>query len=261
MESILNFDLLNRFNDITHFYTTRKGGVSVGNFSSFNLSPYSGDSTDNQSDNINILSKQTGVDVQSFVIPFQTHEDKILNIDHEFRDLPADKKSKLLSGIDALITDQREICIGITTADCVPLLFFDKNNKIIAAAHAGWRGTCAKIAKKTVQEMMLFYNSKAEDIYVTIGPSISAASYSVGFELKEEFEKAGFPCDELFSERENKLFLDLWQANLWQLIEVGIKPENIEVSGICTYLNHQNFFSARKLGIKSGRMLSGIMLK
>jgi len=120
---VITYNLLNKFNEIAHFCTTRQGGVSVGNYASFNLSPFSGDKPENQQRNLEILSRHAGLSVENIVIPFQTHGTEIRIIDTLFsgKDLP--EKKKFLYGVDALITNNLNICIGVTTADCVSFDF------------------------------------------------------------------------------------------------------------------------------------------
>ena len=258
---MITYHLFDKQNEIAHFCTSLEGGVSVGNYASFNLSPFSGDNPIHFEINLQLLADKLGIIPDKIIIPFQTHETEIRHIDRKFLNLPAAEKKEHLSGIDALITNCPNVCIGITTADCVPLLFFDPVQKVIAAAHAGWRGTCGRIAEKTVLAMISLYNCLPENILVTIGPSISAQVYNVGKELIENFKSARFEASEIFETRNEVIFLDLWKANRSSLLSAGIQPHHIETSGICTFTEHEKFFSARRLGIKSGRMLSGIMLK
>ncbi|MBN2766875.1 MAG: peptidoglycan editing factor PgeF [Paludibacteraceae bacterium] len=261
MDKIVTFDILKPFSEIAHFCTTRQGGVSEGNFSSFNISPFSGDSADNFCSNLQILSHKTGISTNKFVFPFQTHEDKILTIDSHFQHKSLHDKQQALKGIDAIITREKGICIGVTTADCVPILIFDRKQKVIAAVHAGWRGTCARLVEKTIKEMQKTCGTNTKDIFALIGPSISPVVYEVGPELQTLFREADFPVEKIFSEKNEKFLLDLWEANRYLLTENAVPISQIEVSGICTYTEHNNFFSARRLGIKSGRMYSGIALK
>ncbi len=257
---MITFNLLNKYTEIAHFCTSREGGVSVGNYASFNLSPFSGDNLEKISENYKILADKFEIGLDKIIIPYQTHGTEIREIDETFFKLNAEQKEAFLNAVDALITELPSICIGVTTADCVPLLFFDPIKKVIAAAHAGWRGTCGKIAEKTIHTLVEKFNCNTSDILVTIGPSISAKVYEVGNELVTYFENSGFNLSEIIIKKDNSIYLDLWKANQQLLLKNGILQEHIEIAGICTYTLHEEFFSARRLGLKSGRMLSGIML-
>lgn len=259
--SIINYSILSDFKQIVHFCTTRHGGVSSGNYGTFNISPYTGDNASNQQTNLNLLASQLQILPQQFIFPYQTHSDKVKIINSDFFQLTDSQKSVYLDGVDALITNLSQVCIGITTADCVPVLIFDKVNNVIAAVHAGWRGTCSRIVEKNIQQMVIAFGTEPNNVFTSIGVSISPDVYNVGEELIVEFEKNNFPITEIFSRRENKFYLDLWNANKWLLMQTGIPENQIEIAGICSFRNSNNYFSARKLGIKSGRMLSGIMLR
>jgi YfiH family protein len=257
---MITYSLLNKHSEIAHFCTSREGGVSVGNYASWNLSPFSGDSPECVNKNTEILCEKLGIELDKLIIPYQTHETEVKEIDEAFFQLPTDEKANYLNGVDAIFTQLPQVCIGITTADCVPLLFFDPKKRVIAAAHAGWRGTCGRIAEKTIQSLIERFGCNPADILVAIGPSISPKVYEIGSEVVDAFESGGFDTTEIVEIRNNAIFLDLWQANQQVLEKAGILPQNIEISGICTYTEHDRFFSARRLGIKSGRILSGIML-
>lgn len=258
---IIYYPILSCFPEIQHFCTTRKGGVSSGNYGTFNISPFSGDNAENQQANLNTVANQLQISTQQIFFPYQTHSDNVKIINSDFLQLSDLDKRTYLDSVDSLITNLRQVCIGVTTADCVPVLIYDKVNKVVAAAHAGWRGTCSRIVEKTIQQMIITYGTKPEYVFASIGVSISPEAYNVGEELVEEFEKANFPIPEIFNRRENQLHLDLWQANKWLLMQSGVPENQIEIAGICSFTNSKDYFSARKLGIKSGRMLSGIMLK
>jgi YfiH family protein len=258
---MITYNLLNKYNEIAHFCTDREGGVSMGNYASLNLSPFSGDNPENVNKNKEILCKQLGIDSEKIIIPYQIHGTKILEIDDTFFQLSQHDKTQVLNGIDALFTHQKNVCIAVTTADCVPLLFFDPQKLVIAVAHAGWRGTCSKIAEKTVHNLIDKFNCNPADIRVVIGPSISSKVYEVGKEVVDNFENAGFDISRIVSTRNQSFYLDPWEANWQSLQKTGILNDHIEISGICTYTEHERFFSARRLGIKSGRITSGIMMK
>ena len=259
--SIIRYKLLSNYTEIAHFCTTREGGASVGNYASFNLSPYSGDDPLNFATNQKILSESLKIDSSQIIIPYQVHGTKIREINDLFFQLSTAEKQNYLHGVDALFTRLPQVCIGITTADCVPLLFFDPQKQIIAAAHAGWRGTCDHIATKVIKTLSEEYGCRMADIRVVIGPSISAEVYEVGKEVVDRFKSSGFDISEIVSYKGNTSFLNLWRANQQILEKAGILKEHIEIAGICTYTQYDLFFSARRLGIHSGRLLNGIMLK
>jgi YfiH family protein len=256
---LITFDLLNKFSKIAHFCTTRQGGVSVGNYASMNMSPFSGDNVEHQSENLNLLKKK--LNSTDLIIPFQTHGTEIGIINEDFIQKNFAERADLLNGVDALITKEPNVCIGVTTADCVPLIFYDPQLEVIAVAHAGWRGTCGRIAEKVVKRMQEEFGSHPQHINVVIGPSISGTVYNVGTELIDNFSSAGFPVAEIFNTNSEMIYLDLWKANQWLLESTGVPADHIQISEICTYTQHEKFFSARRLGLKSGRMLSAIMLK
>ena len=258
---MITYSILEQFNEITHFCTTRHGGVSQGNYASFNISPFSGDTIEHQTENFNRLAQEINLPTDSIIFPYQSHGNEVFIIDDEFMNKSSSDKNKLLSGKDALVTNLSGICIGITTADCVPIAFYDPIQKVIAIAHAGWRGTCKQIVRNTIDVMLKNFDCKVADIYVVIGPSISVEAYQVGEELYEDFKLAGFPVSDIFKTIDSNLHLDLWKANNWLLEQSGVPLTQIQISGLCTFKNNEDFFSARKLGIKSGRMLSGICIR
>lgn len=254
---MIEYQIFKRFDKIRSFTTTRDGGFSTGTYQSLNLSPYTGDLISNFEQNLEKLAIELNLDTSKIFIPYQTHGSRIGVIDEDFLiDTAKDK----LSGIDALITNLKNICIGITTADCVPIFLYDPVQEVTGIAHAGWKGICARIAEETVLKMGENYNSRPEDIFAVIGPSISGQVYQVGDELIDIFREAGHSTDNLFIRRKDGLFFDIWQASKTQLTETGINPDHIEISGHCTYTEDKLFFSARRQGIKSGRMFSGMVM-
>jgi len=257
---LITYNLLNSYKEIAHFCTDREGGASVGNYASCNMSPFTGDQPESYIKNKALLCNQLSINPDQLIIPFQTHGTEIREIDESFLKLNNEEKLQSLNGIDALYTLLPGVCIGITTADCVPLIFYDPLKNVIAVAHAGWRGTCGRIAEKTVLALVDNYQCNPADILVTIGPSISSKVYEVGKNVVTDFQQAGFDISSFIFFKNNAYFLDLWMANQLTLEKTGVLHEHIEISGICTFTNHERFFSARRLGIKSGRMLSGIML-
>jgi len=258
---VISYKIFEKYNEIAHFCTTRQGGISVGNYASFNLSPFSGDDMSAVFENQSKLAEWLGIDADKIILPFQIHGTEVKEITDHFFGLAYEGKRDYLNGVDAIFTRIPKVCIGVSTADCVPILFYDPSKQVVAAAHAGWRGTCGRIAEKTIKALVEAYHCQPSDILVTIGPFISAKVYEVGQEVVDNFEGAGFNIPEIVEIRNKSIYLDLWKANQQSLLKAGVAAENIEVAGICTFIEHERFFSARRLGIKSGRLLSGIMLK
>lgn len=255
------YQLTNKFPETGAFTTTRNGGKSTGNYASWNLSPFTGDNPADFLSNLMLLSERIQVPLENIIIPSQTHETGILHVDEAFMQLNKTQQAHKLQRIDALISPLRNICIGVTTADCVPVLLYDALNHVVAAVHAGWRGAQARLVTKTIDEMGKIYQSLPENLFAIIGPSISVDAYQVGEELISEFKKADFDIDKIFVRNEKGLYLDLWKTMQITLLQSGVPPHQIELSGHCTFTENNQFFSARQSGIRSGRMYSGIYLK
>lgn len=200
-----------------------------------------------------LLASAMGVEDSELYFPSQVHKTRILQVS---RKTPREE----LLETDALLTDERKICIAVMSADCVPILLFDDKNNAVGAVHSGWRGTVAKILEKTLHEMQRLFGTKGEDLYAGIGPSVSTEAYEVGEEVVDEVRRSFTRSNELLTPtKDKKAKLNLWKANTIQLTEFGVSPERIEISNLCTVQHNQHFFSARK-GDK-GRFAAGIMLK
>lgn len=262
--NLLLFDILDKEEGIVHFSTTRMGGVSNGPYSSFNMGNFSDDNPLNIFQNRNILARMFYMDISKFVIPHQTHGTKVLKIDEEFMNLDSASLIETLYGIDATITDIKGIFLCATTADCVPIIVYDKVSESVAAIHAGWKGTSGRITENTITEMQKQFGSNPGDMIACIGPSISAEHYEVGDEVVDLFSKKGFTISDpevgFRNRNTSKYHLNLKEINRRELIRLGIKEDNIEVADMCTYSLENLFFSARRQTVHSGRMLTGIMI-
>ena len=245
------------------FSTTREGGCSTGAYASWNCTAYTGDNPACVERNQQLLRDMLPYPPQELVIPYQTHGTSCLTIDETYLNASAEQKQKMLQGVDALTTNHADICLCISTADCIPVLIYDQTHHAVAAIHAGWRGTVQRIVSQTLQQMQQRYGTEGKGCIACIGPGILLQAFETGDEVYEAFAAAGFPMSQLSYRHPStqKYHLDLPAANLLQLQEFGIPIAQIEQSGICTYTQHDRFFSARRLGIKSGRILSGIMLR
>ena len=257
------FSGLSGIRDISHFITTRHGGVSTGAFASMNPGEYSGDEKESVRKNRELLAQEVGLPAGRIFAPFQTHEDRVKALDARFLGMSQDEQASFLQGVDALVTDVPEVCVAVSTADCVPLLLYAPDQGVVAAVHAGWRGTVLRIAAKTVRFMADRYGCDPGLICAGIGPSIGREAFEVGEEVVEAFRACDFDMNLVCMRNPatGKAHIDLWEANRSLLMIAGLSSDRIEISGICTYTRHADYFSARRLGIKSGRILSGIYLR
>jgi len=176
----------------------------------------------------------------------QTHSDTIYNYDGEVHDG------------DALITDKKNIALSVFTADCVPILLYDKVHSVIAAVHSGWKGTLLDICGKTVDKMREEYGAQAKDIIVYIGPHNKGCCYEIGEDVAEKFEK-NLSYEKITVINNGKL--DLEKCIINSLIEKGVQEANINTLNICTYCNkEEKLYSYRKNGESNGRLLSFVFL-
>jgi hypothetical protein len=258
-------------NGIVAFSTSRHGGVSQGKYASFNINPYCGDEPDAVATNKELLAKELGIAAERVVMPHQTHGLEVKPILPTFFDETEEYQKEYLESVDALMTNMCGVCIGVSTADCIPVLLYDSNYQVVSAIHAGWRGTVGRIVQKTIQQMRKTYATDPRDIYAIIGPGISLKNFEVGDEVYKAFCDAGFDMNSIAKKypttkdggesQAMKWHIDLWECNRQQLYQSGVSLQNIQVTGICTYAHAQDYFSARRLGIHSGRIYSGIMMK
>lgn len=243
------------------YTTTRHGGVSSGEYGSFNLGAYCGDDPDHVRQNRNLLCEILDVDPALLFVPRQVHGDGIVVIDEGFLSSDNFEKEPCLPDCDALITSLDHICLGVTTADCVPVVFYSDDPSVIAVAHAGWRGTAKKIAARVVAEMSSVYGCRPEKIYAVIYSSISKEVYEVGADVVRAIEETEIDMSGVAvpGKSPEHYYLDLVLANRRQLMLAGLPDSHVEAIGDCTYTRNKDLFSARKQGIASGRILSGII--
>ena len=211
----------------------------------FNLSYNVGDNKETVDQNRVEFFKELGLNEKAVCYQKQVHEDGIKEIDSWGN----------CGESDALITSKGNLGLAISSADCPVIFIYDPKKKIIAAIHSGWRGTEKKILRKTIQKMGESYNSNPSDMVCYIGPSISKKNYEVGEDVSSRFE-------EKFVLRNNDSFyLDLAQSNFEILLDMGVNPNNVQVSGLCTYEYESVLHSYRRDGSKSGRALGVIAMK
>lgn len=245
--------------DVVAFSTTRKGGVSVGSYASFNINPYCGDSAQAVTANLQALARKLHIPVSHIVMPHQVHGIVARVVDGHFLSQDKERQVAQLEGVDALLTRERGLCIGVSTADCIPILLHDPDHHAVAAIHAGWRGTVRRIARHAVEDMQRTFDTRPARLHAVIGPGISLRHFEVGDEVYRQFRSAGFDMAAIAMHRD-KWHIDLPACNRQQLMEAGLSPTAITLTGICTYEQVADYFSARRLGTESGRIFTGIML-
>jgi hypothetical protein len=261
---------------LAHGFSTRVGGDSVLSSGEkvLNLGFTHWDQRQNVLQNRRMFQSAIG-SAHSKLIPLrQVHSGVV----RSFNQTPADP----VSG-DASITKSPGLLLAIQTADCVPILLVDPKKRAVAAIHAGWRGTLARIGQKTVGEMQMHYGSKPADILAAVGPAIGACCYEVGTELVTEFTSQFADAENYFDELRTgeepnplqwlnmmppghqpppkNVCLDLRKANRSQLLAAGLHSNNIFVSDLCTACHPSLLFSYRKEGASSGRLMGAIGLK
>ncbi|MBQ3390678.1 MAG: peptidoglycan editing factor PgeF [Firmicutes bacterium] len=238
------------------FFTTRRGGVSKGDFRTLDYGGYTDDDPADVAENRRRVYEALGITgcTQGFVR--QVHGDRICSIRSE--DILKENEFTI-NKADGLITDLPGLLITTLHADCLPLFFFDRARRVIAVSHGGWRGTAKGIGPKTVEQMQRDFGCRPEDITAAVGPGISLCCFEVGAEVYEEFKRVFPPIDECgYRKDDGKYMLDLKKINRIQLEEAGVS--RVLVSGYCTKCNEELFFSHRRDHGRTGRMAAGMIL-
>ncbi len=190
-----------------------------------------------------------GISPEAVYVPEQRHTDMIHILDDDMSVVVA----------DAVVTQRKGILIGVQVADCIPVLLYDESTPIIAAVHAGWRGTASQILKKTIVIMTESMGAEVSAISVAIGPGIRGCCYEVDADVAKAVSLA--TGDEYMMEKKgDKYMIDLADANRAQAVSCGVLPGNIWVSGECTHCNHDRFYSFRYAGRLAGRQGGFIMM-
>ena len=260
---------------LVHGFSTRPAGVSfLDGHSVLNLGFMEWDTRENVAENRRLL--QAALRAEDFTLaPLkQIHSDAI----RLFCAAPA-----LACKGDASLTNRQGLLLAVQTADCVPILLVDPKKRAVAAIHAGWKGTLARIAGKAVGRMRLEFGSKPADLLAALGPSIGPCCYEVGAEFVTKFTAQFADAAEYFDEPRTgdepnplqwlsmappghqppprNVHLDLPKANRRQLLAAGLRPQNILSTGLCTACRTDLFFSYRKEGALSGRLMSVIGIR
>jgi len=248
---LIESPLLQEIRGLRHGFSTRKGGVSKEHLSSLNLGFNLGDEKEKVLENFRILGSLFEAKPEDFVLTQQTHSVNVRHVGREDRGKGIFRERNY-TDVDALITNEEGVILTAFSADCVPILFYDKGHRAIASCHSGWRGTHGRILARVIEAMQREFSSKPEEIYIAIGPSICKNCYEVSEDVGEAFLEA-FPAlreetknaSPIERVSEEKFHIDLWELNRIIALEAFIPPENISISGYCTMERPDLFFSHR----------------
>jgi YfiH family protein len=280
---VLTADLLSKLPWLVHGFSTRPGGESVlggvaGNERVLNVGFTDWDRPEAVVRNRRVLQKALAAEEMPLVALRQIHSDAARMV--------SEPPSEPLRG-DALLTKRAGLLLAVQAADCVPILLLDTAKRAVAAVHAGWRGTLARIVSKTLGRMRAEFGTKPNDVVAALGPAIGGCCYEVGPEVAQAFAGQFAPAREWFegqfddlvagetqpflpwltmtppghSPPPERLRLDLRAANRWQLLDAGVPAANIAVSGLCTACRTDLLFSYRREGPLTGRLMGVIGIR
>ena len=257
----LKFPELEKFDFVNHAFSTKLGGVSKDEFASMNLSFSSKDKRENVEENYKLFCKAAGFNEETLVASSQVHETFVRKVSTENHGCGIWREQEKI-GVDGLSTDTPDTTLVTYYADCVPIYFIDKEKKCIALSHAGWRGTVASMAAKTIDHLVENYGSNIKDIFCAIGPSICRDCYEVDDVVADKVKLLPIDIsDVLFPKGNGKYQLDLWQCNKKILLYKGVPEENILVSEVCTRCNSNLLYSHRVMGSKRGGLAAFMSIK
>ena len=240
-----------------HCFTTRLGGVSQAPVDSLNLGWNRGDTPENVTRNYQILGEELGFDLHKLVLTRQTHSDIVRQVNSgDARGLDNHNYPEC----DALITNEPGTALAIFTADCTPVLLWDPVTGAVGAAHAGWRGTAAKIAAKTAQAMITAFGCRAENLQAAIGPNIAQCCFETDEDVPVAMLRAyGEAANAHITKQNEKYYVNLKEINGLALRQLGVR--HIAISSECTACQHHRFWSHRITGSVRGSQGAIIVCK
>jgi len=254
----LTFPIFDGYDELFHCFTTRKGGVSKGDFESMNLGFNTGDDEEDVRENYYILSECLNINLEDIVKTFQSHTDNIRYVTEEDKGRVM-KKAKY-TDIDGLYTDRKNIALMSFHADCNAVFFYDPVKKIIGLSHAGWKGTMTNITGKMIKALKDL-GGNPSDLKAAISPSLGQCCFEVDKDVADMFINTDIKYKDFMIKKGEKYHFDLWGINKYNIIREGMKEENIEVAGMCTKCRNDLFFSHRGQKGKRGLMSGIIMMK
>lgn len=258
----LTFKELENISFVNHAFSTRLGGVSSGEFSTMNLALNRGDDENKVITNYKLFCHATGFEFDTLVASAQDHNTIVRKVTKNDCGIGI-TKPRDMDSVDALVTNENGVTLVTYYADCTPVFFIDKNKKVIALAHAGWRGTVNKICSNVIKTMITDYNSDTKDIYCFIGPAISKCCYEIDQSCYDNFTSVeGLDLDKIMTTKSNgKYMADLLETNKQILMLSGVPENNITISDVCTRCNSDLLWSHRATNGKRGTMCAFMCIK
>lgn len=237
---------------VQHAIFTRMGGLSSPPFDGLNVGHLVGDEDEAVEANHRIVYETLNLDAGEVVTARQVHGSSVAVVG------PKDR-GRIFPTTDGLVTGSVGVALMLRFADCLPILLYDPQKRVIGLGHAGWRGTVGLLAQRLAETMREEFGCHLAQVRAALGPAIGPCCYAVGEEVKEAMRGVLPPSSKAVVERAEGLYLDLWEANRWQLMELGV--EEIEVGQICTACNTAEFFSHRAEGGRTGRFAVVMLLR
>ncbi len=258
----LTFPSLSALGFVNHAFSTRIGGVSTGPYKSMNLNFSRGDDPESVTENYRIFCQAAGFDFSTLVSSSQDHHTNVRCVTAKDCGIGITRPHDMTS-VDALVTNEPGVTLVTHYADCTPLLFADPEKKVIALAHAGWRGTVGKIGEATVDVMQEQYGCDPGDIIAVVGPAIGPCCYEVDTPVFEQFASLTELKPAYFTKSlgHGKYLVDLKETNRRMLLEAGLLSINITISDVCTRCNSGLLYSHRASNGQRGGLVAMLSIK
>lgn len=250
----VQFKKLLEYPEVVQGYTKKENGFDIG-----------GNEAPVKIQSYGVLAEEFNIQPEQIIRPYQLHTDVVKSVKRENRKRQLEIFPKDLMGVDGLITNQRNIYLCLSYADCTPILLYDPTKHVIGNIHSGWKGTLKKIGQKAVIKMIEEYHCKPENILCFFGPTIHSCHFEVEQEVAElfyqEFKQDSYIQKGKRKEGKQKYTIDTIQINTKSMEQIGLKKENIMDSGLCTVCEEKAFHSYRVKGKQAGRNVAILGLR
>ncbi len=256
------YELFEPFLNLTNAVTTRLGGRSAAPFDSLNMGFHVGDDPDSVLENRAIVAQVLGFEPESLTVASQVHGAAVAALRLRDRGRGSVDAADAIPGTDAMITNETDVPLAILVADCVAISLYDPVKNAIGMVHAGWKGTLARVAEAAVRRMTDEYGSDPAEIVAGLSPAIGPCHYEIGSDVASSYQSAfGEDASRMIVTGSNgTLRLDIWEANVHQLLRAGVVGPRIGASRRCTACEPERFYSYRRDGVRTGRFCGVIML-